>query len=85
MRSDLPTPRELIVTTCLMRGWSNKRIAKELGVDEKTVKFHITSILLKHGLKTRYELMAKIFEEKITEDELRTFKKILLEANEMAK
>jgi DNA-binding NarL/FixJ family response regulator len=39
------TPRQADVLRCLMRGEPNKRIARELGLTEGTVKIHIAAIL----------------------------------------
>jgi DNA-binding NarL/FixJ family response regulator len=46
-RLDELTPREREVLAALGQGWSNRRIAAELYVSEKTVKTHVSSILTK--------------------------------------
>ena len=47
------TPREREVLDLIGRGLSNKRIARELGVAEKTVKTHVGHVLAKLGVPDR--------------------------------
>jgi DNA-binding NarL/FixJ family response regulator len=52
------TSREHEVLRLLMRGLQNKEIAVELVVTERTVKFHVSSILRKLGAGNRTEAVA---------------------------
>ncbi|MGA9349830.1 MAG: response regulator transcription factor [Anaerolineae bacterium] len=47
------TPREREVLTLIVKGYSNQEIARELGISEKTVKTHISTILSKLHLADR--------------------------------
>jgi DNA-binding NarL/FixJ family response regulator len=47
------TPRELEVLALLGRGMSNRKLADTLVVSEKTVKTHVSSILMKLGVHDR--------------------------------
>ncbi len=47
------TPREREVLSLVGRGMANKVIARELGLAEKTVKAHVSSILAKLGVADR--------------------------------
>ena len=47
------TPREREVLELIGRGFSNKRIALELGIAEKTAKTHVSNLLGKLGLADR--------------------------------
>jgi len=47
------TPREREVLALIGRGLSNKRIAFELGLSEKTVKTHVSNLLHKLGVTDR--------------------------------
>jgi two-component system, NarL family, response regulator LiaR len=51
--ADQLTPREREVFDLIARGFSNKRIALELGVAEKTVKTHVSHVLAKLGVADR--------------------------------
>lgn len=52
MRESL-TPRETEILKLLAQGHSNKHIARETKVEERTVKAHVSSILAKLGLSSR--------------------------------
>lgn len=47
------TEREMDVSGGLIRGWSNKEIARRLAISEATVSNHVESILLKMRCRTR--------------------------------
>ncbi|CAN5761518.1 response regulator transcription factor [soil metagenome] len=47
------TPREREVLTCITQGRSNREIADELGIAEKTVRIHVSSMLEKLGVRDR--------------------------------
>lgn len=49
------TPKEREVLALLAKGLTNKGVAKELGIAEKTVKTHVSSVLSKLNLKSRTE------------------------------
>ena len=50
---DRLTPREREVLVLIGRGYANKRIARELGLAEKTVKAHVGHVLAKLGVSDR--------------------------------
>ena len=58
-RDDLPfgsqsvTGREKEVLCLVAEGFSNKRVADSLGISERTVKNHLTSIMTKLGASDR--------------------------------
>ena len=65
LRSEL-TPSEARVADLIADGLSNREIADRLGVVEKTVKNHITSILAKMGLQRRTQVAAWVASRKHT-------------------
>jgi two-component system, NarL family, nitrate/nitrite response regulator NarL len=52
------TPRQLDVLACMCRGLSNKAIANDLNMSEKTVKAHVTGILRTLGATNRVQAIA---------------------------
>ena len=50
--SDL-TPRELEILELILDGYTNRAIAAEISISEKTVEFHLDNIYTKTGARTR--------------------------------
>ncbi|MGH7230857.1 MAG: helix-turn-helix domain-containing protein [Nitrospiraceae bacterium] len=55
------TEREKTVVQNLVKGWTNKEIAVELGISEPTVKAHIKNIMDKTKCTTRTAIVAQVF------------------------
>ena len=53
------TPRERSVLEHLARGLGNKQIAARLGISERTVKFHVSSVFTKLGAANRTDAVAR--------------------------
>jgi DNA-binding NarL/FixJ family response regulator len=53
------TPRQEQVLDLLLAGKSNKEIASELFVSERTAKFHVSALLSLYGASSRIELVAR--------------------------
>jgi DNA-binding CsgD family transcriptional regulator len=51
------TPSEINVATCLLRNWTNERIAKEFKLSVETVKTHVRNLLTKLGIDSRRDLL----------------------------
>ena len=49
------TPRELEILQWLIKGSSNKQIARALKISESTVKIHVQNILRKMNVSSRVE------------------------------
>jgi DNA-binding NarL/FixJ family response regulator len=52
------TPREQQVLSYVLLGKANKEIADQVNLSVRTVKFHVSSLLLKYGVRGRGELAA---------------------------
>lgn len=53
------TPREAQVLGLVMLGLPNKRIAKRLGITERTIKHHVSSLMRKYRTTDRMGLLLK--------------------------
>lgn len=51
------TAQEQRVAELVSKGFSNRKVAQELLITEKTVKFHLTKVYKKLGI-TRYQLIS---------------------------
>jgi DNA-binding NarL/FixJ family response regulator len=63
----LLTPREVEVLTAVSNGLTNKEIARELGISQHTVKFHLESLMRKLGASSRAEAVSKSMRLKLLE------------------
>lgn len=55
--------REREVLEPLLQNLSNKEIASQLNISERTVKFHVSNLLAKHGVRRRADLIVMRFQE----------------------
>jgi len=55
---DALTPRQSAVLDLLVRGMSNKHIARALAISDATVKAHVTAVLRKLGVSSRAQAIA---------------------------
>ena len=53
-----PSPRELEVLELLVQGQSNREIGETLFISERTVKFHVSSLMNKLGAENRARMAA---------------------------
>lgn len=56
------TPREMDVLRLLGQGLSNRKIAARLGVNERTIKYHVSAILAKLEASNRTEAVMHAIE-----------------------
>lgn len=64
---EMLSPREREVLQLMARGLQNKEIAAELVISERTVKFHVSSILGKLGAGNRTEAVTMALQQGIIE------------------
>jgi DNA-binding NarL/FixJ family response regulator len=62
------TDREISMLKALARGLSNNAISREFWVTEQTVKFHLTNIYRKLGVRNRTEATRFAYENGLAED-----------------
>ena len=63
---DQLTPREREVLRYIARGYSYKEIASELSISRRTVESHVSAVLRKLQLSSRYELSRWAVERRLT-------------------
>ena len=54
-------PRQAQVVRCILRALGDKQIARELGISIPTVRFHISAVFAKIGVRDRCELLITTF------------------------
>jgi DNA-binding NarL/FixJ family response regulator len=64
------TAREVTMLKALARGLSNHAISREFWVTEQTVKFHLTNIYRKLGVRNRTEATRYAYQHGLTEEAL---------------
>ncbi len=57
---DILSKREIQIVDQILKGKTNKSIASELNITERTVKAHLTVIFKKTGTRNRFELNVKL-------------------------
>ncbi len=62
------TARERDVLACLAHGMSNRAIAEELGMAERTARTHVSNILAKLGLTSRTQAALFAVEHRVVSD-----------------
>ena len=63
----LLTPREVEVLAAIGNGLSNKAVARQLGISQHTVKFHVEALLRKLGAASRAEAVHKGLRQRLIE------------------
>jgi DNA-binding NarL/FixJ family response regulator len=63
------TSRELQVVALIVAGYTNKDLARKLGISEHTAKHHLTNIFDKLGVSNRLELVLFAINHKLIKEE----------------
>jgi DNA-binding CsgD family transcriptional regulator len=67
LKPEFFSAREKEVIALLVRGKSNKQIAQELGIAQRTVEFHLSKVYAKLGVTSRTEAALKLAETHLRE------------------
>lgn len=62
------TPREFEILLQLLSGKTNRAIAMEMYISEKTVEFHLNNIYSKTGLRTRVMVSVWAIQQGVDEE-----------------
>lgn len=60
MKSNILTPREQEIFELLIKNKSTKDVAEHLKISEKTVRNHISNVMQKLEVKTRYQAVVEL-------------------------
>jgi DNA-binding CsgD family transcriptional regulator len=63
------TPRERQVIALVGAGYTNKDLARELGISENTAKHHLTNVFDKLGVSNRLELVLFAVEHRLINED----------------
>ena len=64
MKTKILTPREKEIFDYLIKNYSTKKIAKTLGISEKTVRNHISNVIQKLGVESRIQAVFELIKLK---------------------
>jgi len=67
LEQNLLTPREVEVLAAIGNGLSNKAVARQLGISQHTVKFHVEALLRKLGAASRAEAVHQGLRQRLIE------------------
>jgi DNA-binding NarL/FixJ family response regulator len=62
--ADILTPREREIATLVARGITNRQIAREFSISERTVATHIGRVFKKLGISSRNQVAARLAEQR---------------------
>ena len=60
LTQNILTPREKEVFELLIANYSTREIAKRMGISDKTVRNHISNVMLKLGVKGRAQAVVEL-------------------------
>lgn len=69
LKADVSTDlsrREQEVLNCLLENMANKEIGNKLNISERTVKFHVSNLLSKFGVRRRADLILLCYQKRST-------------------
>ncbi|GIG62988.1 hypothetical protein Lfu02_73600 [Longispora fulva] len=55
-RADSLTRQQAVIFDCIGRGLSNAHIAREIGLADRTVKQHVSAVMIRLGVESRLQV-----------------------------
>ena len=65
MNNSFLTPREIEIFNYLVNNMTTKEIAKKLGISDKTVRNHVSNVILKLDVKNRCDAIIELVRLKL--------------------